>query len=100
AGRTRRFTSVDRISSRWSKRALCVLIAASIAMAMGSTAPSVVRADTGPYGQVIVPGSAWAPQYAPYGDVNVYGNGAGFNTGSYQCTELAARWTHVAFGEP
>jgi hypothetical protein len=61
---------------------------------------AVVKADTGPYGQVIVPGNAWAGQWANYGDLNVYGNGAGGGSGTFQCTDIAARWANVRYGEP
>jgi len=58
-----------------------------------------VHADTGAYGQVIVPGSAWAGQWANYGDLNVYGDGSNLATGYFQCTELAGRWAQVRYGE-
>jgi hypothetical protein len=61
----------------------------------------------GPWGCVLLPGSAWAPNLAGLGDLNVYNNGTNLTykgpdlgySWEYQCTELAVRYAALAWHE-
>ena len=67
---------------------------------------------SGPYGGELIPGCSWATWVPNCSNLTVYGNGSSFgDTGcgppngctfgpEFQCTELAQRYAHYAFGEP
>ncbi len=79
-----------------ARRFLVSVLLAAMAFA-GSTVKA--QATVVPYGQVLVPGAAWAGSLASLGDLNVYSNGNGHEQGSaFQCTELATRFARVVYG--
>ena len=91
-----------------------MLVIPIILAAFATLMPASRAGATTAAGQtVLVPGSSWAPQYTSGGaDLNVYSNGSCMGNATcnidgsgtfgpqWQCTELAQRWAHVAWGEP
>lgn len=88
------------------RRRLLLAVLAVLAAIVPSVAGHPAAAAVVPWGNVLVPGSAWAGASASLGDLNVYsnGNGAQDQIGpyglDYECVELAVRWADLAFGDP
>ena len=107
---TRRGCFATRVLPRLAIPALTSLGLGVATMALSSTADAALVRTCGgsTYGRVLVSGTAWSGLSASNGDLNVYDNAACFphnweSVGTYglqwQCTELAARWADVAWGE-
>ncbi|MBJ7608844.1 MAG: CHAP domain-containing protein [Candidatus Dormibacteraeota bacterium] len=92
------------MNTKTFRRTLVVAAALSASLLGGSL--QAQASSTIPFGTVLIPGSAWAGQYASLGDLNVYSNGdntygqVGTYGEAFQCTELVMRWAALRFGEP
>lgn len=91
------------------RRTVIALIAFAIAVTcLAVTPPKTASAagNYGNYGDLLLSGATWAPEWAGLGDLNVYSNGPTLAvvgpTGTYgikyQCTELAERFASVVYG--
>lgn len=91
------------------RRPIIALVAFVVAATcLAATPPTTASAggNYGNFGDVLVSGASWAPEWATLGDLNVYSNGPTLGvvgpTGTYgikyQCTELAERFAAVVFG--
>ncbi len=86
----------------------CALVCAALVIVVtpGLARPLAGVAAPVPWGTVLVTGAQWAGAAASLGDLNVYSNFDGNHDQvtyyglSYECVELAARFSAIRFGEP